>query len=332
MKSSSRLASFVDEASRLRSFGPPFRFTSFFSPEDTLLCLCASESALAHARLPGSAADISHNAMRIADLTTGSGLVGLHLLRIEKGSTLMALDVDPAAVKTARENAKTLGLQERAKFECKDLWSASISETLAGYAPHLITCNPPYVPEPETGALELEAGAGNDGTAHLIRTIELTAAVKPRALSLSWCSLSNPARIVLEAEGAGYVLNSLFVVAIADGEYSGSVHSYLKTLPHAYISESDSTISQLASDGSARFGYLLMAGEFSRAGETQHKASGSAEAVQRICEAFASDGVDALMHPAAPIPVRTWILDRWDELRLRASLHGEIPAMATIQA
>ncbi|HMA19383.1 MAG TPA: hypothetical protein VKO87_01200, partial [Gemmatimonadaceae bacterium] len=48
----------------------------------------------------------------------------------------------------------------------------------------------------------------------------------------------------------------------------------------------------------------------------------AARAVERICERFASTGMDALMNPIAPIPVRTWILDRWDELRLRAALHG----------
>src|SRR5688572_1566854 len=37
---------FIDEAGRLRAFLPPFRFSSFFSPEDTLLCAIAAEAAL----------------------------------------------------------------------------------------------------------------------------------------------------------------------------------------------------------------------------------------------------------------------------------------------
>ncbi|MEO5903925.1 MAG: methyltransferase [Gemmatimonadaceae bacterium] len=331
VRSNHLLASFTDEASRLREFAPPFRFTSFFSPEDTLLCLCASEAALAHARIPGSAAYTSHDGLRIADLTTGSGLVGLHLLRIETGSTLLALDVDPVAIETARGNAEFFGVHGRARFDCIDLWSETIVEALAGYRPHLITCNPPYVPEPKAGSLQLEAGAGEDGTAHLMRAIELTTAVRPRALSLSWCSLSDPARIVRETEAAGYILNSLFVVAIADGEYSGSVHDYLRSLPNAYISESDATIRELGPDGSARFGYLLIAGEFSRERGARQRATESETAVQRLCEGFAAHGVEALINPIAPIPVRTWILDRWDELRLRASLHGEI-SMATTPA
>jgi hypothetical protein len=323
------LRSFVDEASRLRAFVPPFRFTSFFSPEDTLLCVCASEAALAHARIPGSSGASSRRPLRIAELTTGSGLVGLHLLRIEKDSTLLGFDVDPVAVATSRRNAKTMGLHSRVRFECTDLWSDSMPDILRRFDPQLMVCNPPYVPEPDVRKLELEAGSGADGTAHLMRTLELADLVRPPALALSWCSLCDPARIVREAESIGYFLNSLFVVLIADGEYSGSVHEHLRTLPHAYVSESSETMEAVAPDGSARFGYLLMAGDFSRAENTATRKNGCDSSIERICGEFSEYGIDALVNPIAPVPVRTWILDRWDELRLRASLHGEVPKLTT---
>jgi methylase of polypeptide subunit release factors len=328
----STLASFVDEASRLRAFSPPFRFTSFFSPEDTLLCICAAEAALAHARLPGSSShQASHDSLRIAELTTGSGLVGLHLLRIEHGSRLAALDVDPVAVDTARRNAKLFGLQNRARFDCIDLWSDNTESILSDYAPHLVICNPPYVPEPPNQRLDIEAGSGEDGTAHLMRTLELVGNVKPRAMALSWCSLSDPARVVTAAEKAGYALNSLFVVVIADGEYSGTVQDYLRALPHAYMNESDEVRAAVAPDGSARFGYMLMAGDFSLAHREEQRSS-SASSVERICRDFAENGLSALVNPIAPVPVRTWLLDRWDEVRIRASLHGEAAGVVTTTA
>jgi hypothetical protein len=326
------LASFVDEASRLRAFAPPFRFTSFFSPEDTLLCLCAAEAALAHARLPGSSSHHgSHDSLRIAELTTGSGLVGLHLLRIEHRSRLAALDVDPVAIDTARRNAKLFGLQNRARFDCIDLWSDNTESILSDYEPHLVICNPPYVPEPPDSRLEVEAGSGEHGTAHLMRTLELIGQVRPKAMALSWCSLSDPSGVVAAAEKAGYVLNSLFVVVIADGEYSGAVQEHLRTLPHAYINESDEMRAAIGPDGSARFGYMLMAGDFSLVSEAgQH--SSSAGSVKRICEDFAEHGLDALVNPIAPVPVRTWLLDRWDEMRIRASLHGDGEGVVTSNA
>ncbi len=73
------IASLLGEAGRMRAFVPPFSFTSFFSPEDTLLCAIASEAALAHARSLHRYEGRSLDPLRIAELTTGSSLVGLHL-------------------------------------------------------------------------------------------------------------------------------------------------------------------------------------------------------------------------------------------------------------
>jgi hypothetical protein len=126
--------------------------------------------------------------------------------------------------------------------------------------------------------------------------------------------------IVDAAARKGYVLNSLFVVAIADGEYSGSVHSYLRTLPRAWMNEQPATVGAVAPDGSGRFVYLLMAGDFSR---SSSEASRGIEAVGQLCQRFSEIGLEALRNTSAAIPVRSWVLDRWDELRLRVFLHGE---------
>jgi hypothetical protein len=268
--------------------------------------------------------------MRIVELTTGSGLVGLHLLMLEGGSILKGLDIDPEAVRTAEGNAENLGLSNRASFHSADIWSDATVELLADYAPHLMVCNPPYVPEPSDNKLDIEAGSGPDGTAHLLRTLELAARVKPPSLALSWCSLSNPAAVMRAAASAGYSLDSLFITVIADGEYSGSVHSHLKDLPHAYINEQLGTVNAVAPDGSGRFVYLLMAGNFSQASDN---VSNSAEHdVQRVCEEFESRGIESLETISASVPVRSWILDRWDELVLRASLHGSIDIEDSVPA
>jgi len=316
------------EAGRLRAFTPPFKFTSFFSPEDTLLCVCASEAALSHARLPGAETQPGREPTRIAELTSGSGLVGLHLLRVERNSTLLGLDIDEQAADIASENADVLGLSRRARFARADLWSDDTVEILADARPHLLVCNPPYVPEPRAGNLAREAGSGADGTAHLMKTLDLAEKTSPRALALSWCSLSDPALVVGEAERIGYRLNSLFVAVIADGEYSGSVHEYLRTLPHAYTNDQPSTMRAVAPDGSAAFTYLLMAGEFFLEEPAHGVAGMNGKVVERMCADFSRRGLDALVTPLAPFPVRASLLDRWDELRLRAFLHGQSEKMA----
>ena len=312
----------MEEAGRLNAFVPPFRFSSFFSPEDTLLCAIASEAALAHARTIKTSNDRgTPDPLRIVELTTGSGLVGMHLLRLESGSTLLGLDVDPVAIDTASKNARVLGLAGRARFDCADLWCSRSAAILERHTPQLLICNPPYVPEPPRGKMAIEAGAGFDGTAHLVRAIELASKVEPRAIALSWCSLSNPGQIVREAQHAGYMLDSLFIVAIADGEYSGPAHEHLRALPRAYINESREVNHEVAPDGSSRFAYLLMSGNFSRHARID---TPSHHAVEDICSSFAEDGLGALKNAVAPVPVRSWILDRWDELRLRAMMHGGI--------
>ncbi|MFN2601199.1 MAG: methyltransferase [Gemmatimonadaceae bacterium] len=266
--------------------------------------------------------------LRIVELTAGSGLIGLHLLRLERNSTLLGLDVDPSATTVAAKNAEFLHLSRRARFTKADLRARNTENLLMREKPQLLVCNPPYVPEPAEGNLAAEAGAGPDGTAHVIRALELARITRPRALALSWCSLSDPEKILKHADKAGYRLNSLFIVVIADGEYSGTVGNYLGRLKTAFLNASPETLLTVAPDGSASFAYLLMAGEFSRKNEgPKGRDEKSSEVVRTICARFARRGITALASIEAPFPVRAWLLDRWDEVRLRAFLHG--PARVT---
>lgn len=304
--------SLLDHAWRLEPFLHPFTFSAFFSPEDTLLCVLAADAARSLLPVPGP---------RIAELTSGSGLVGLYLILRDRGASLLGLDIDNDAGRVAESNARFLGVSGRVRFAQSDLWSASTAELLETARPQLLVCNPPYVPEPPGTTMQIEAGAGPHGTAHLLRALELARSLQPDALALSWCSLSDPATVVAAAETAGYELAELYVAAIADGEYSGSVHPYLRDLDDCYINEQPETLDIIAADGSARFAYLLFAGAFRRR-ETPRPASA---AVRGICEDFARDGVHTLAGRSAPFALHCSLLTRWDELRLRALLHGEIP-------
>jgi hypothetical protein len=303
--------SLLDDSWRLKPFIHPFTFSAFFSPEDTLLCICAADAARELLAVANP---------RITELTSGSGLVGFYILGRDPGATLLGLDIDADAARVADGNARLLGLADRAQFIRSDLWSASTVTVLETERPQLLVCNPPYVPEPPGTTMQIEAGAGPHGTAHLLRALELARAVQPEMLALSWCSLSDPAGIVDAAEQAGYCLNELYVTAIADGEYSGSVHPYLRTLGDCYINEQRDTLDIMAPDGSARFAYLLFAGAFRR----EHAATNAAADVRTICESFARSGVRALAIARAQFPLHCSMLTRWDELELRVLLHGEV--------
>jgi hypothetical protein len=321
------VTSLLDEAWRLGPFAPPFTFSAFFSPEDTLLCVCAADVAR---RLLTESAETCGSAQvgfRVAELTSGSGLIGLYILGRDCNATLLGLDIDSEAKRVAEQNAFRLGLAQRARFAQSDLWSPSTLQVLQAEKPQMIVCNPPYVPEPPGTTMEIEAGAGPNGTAHLLRALELTRLVQPETLALSWCSLSDPAGIVAAAEASGYQLHTLFVTAIADGEYSGAVHSYLRGLGDCYINEQNETLDIIAPDPSARFAYLLFAAAFRC--RDRNRRSSAVQTVRKICEDFARDGVSTLASADAPFPLRCSVLNRWDELRLRVMLHGEIERPVT---
>jgi hypothetical protein len=316
------VSSLLDEAWRLGPFVPPFAFSAFFSPEDTLLCVCAADAARQLMYDTPEVLRRGHGGFHIAELTSGSGLVGLYLLGRDCNATLLGLDIDSDAKRVAEQNARLLGLVERARFAQSDLWSSSTMDLLEAEKPQLLVCNPPYVPEPPGTKMQLEAGAGPHGTAHILRALELANLVKPDTLALSWCSLSDPARIVAAAESRGYELETLFVTAIADGEYAGEVHSYLRRLGDCFINEQIATLDIIAPDPSARFTYLLLAGAFRRRARSLR---GSAvPVVRKICQDFARGGLPALAAASAPFPLHCSVLNRWGELQLRVMLHGQM--------
>jgi len=339
------LLSLLDQAWRLTPFTPPFAFSAFFSPEDTLLCVCAADAARLLLTDSRTTSCEGGAGIRIVELTSGSGLVGLYLLGRDCNATLLGLDIDTEAKRVAERNALLLGLPDRARFAQSDLWSRATLRLLEVEKPQMIVCNPPYVPEPPGTKMQIEAGAGPNGTAHILRAIELAELVQPDTLALSWCSLSDPAGVVEAAETSGYELHTLFVTAIADGEYSGSVHSYLRNLDDCYINEQSETLCLIAPDGSARFAYLLLAGAFRRRVRGRQASTASA-AVRKICQDFSRSGAFTLVSGAlpvdrsalpdcpgdAPFSLHYSVLSRWDELRLRTMLHGEVARRRTAPA
>lgn len=80
----------------------------------TRLCLEALERYL-----PGSK-DLSRHYRRVLDLGAGSGILAIAAARLGAGS-VTALDVDPVAVRTARENVAINELEAAIKVECGSL-------------------------------------------------------------------------------------------------------------------------------------------------------------------------------------------------------------------
>jgi release factor glutamine methyltransferase len=87
-----------------------------------------------------------HDGMRILDMCAGSGCILLSLLKYSNDCTGQGVDISPAALKVARENADNLGIQ-RAEFIESDLF-----QNVSGKFDILVS-NPPYIKTSEIEGL-----------------------------------------------------------------------------------------------------------------------------------------------------------------------------------
>ena len=88
--------------------------------------------------------------LRIVDLGTGSGCILIALLTELPNAHGVGTDIDPAALAMASENARAVGVAQRAHFVCTNFASA-----LAGGF-DLVVSNPPYVATHELRSLAPE--------------------------------------------------------------------------------------------------------------------------------------------------------------------------------
>ena len=92
--------------------------------------------------------------MCLLDLCTGSGCVGLSLLRYSNDTTAVLCDLSPAAIDCAGANAERLKLTERVTLTVCDLFPQQSVIPERGI--DLITANPPYIKTSVIDTLEDE--------------------------------------------------------------------------------------------------------------------------------------------------------------------------------
>lgn len=78
--------------------------------------------------------------LRIADVCTGTGCIGLALAHELPGAQVTGIDISPDALSLARENAERLGLSDR--FQCLE---NNLLEGLGEASFDIVVSNPPYI-------------------------------------------------------------------------------------------------------------------------------------------------------------------------------------------
>jgi len=97
---------------------------------------------------PGGATPGRQDAPLIVDVGTGSGCVAISLALESEAGQIAAVDISPAALAIAQENAEHLGVAQRITFH-----QGSLLAPVAGRA-DLIVANPPYIADPEWTAID----------------------------------------------------------------------------------------------------------------------------------------------------------------------------------
>ncbi len=95
------------------------------------------------------------------DLGTGSGAIGISLLRYFENACAVLSDISEGALAIARRNAARYGLQDRAEIIKSDLFENFLGRAegpQAGRRWTLIVCNPPYLAEQDWTAVDPELG------------------------------------------------------------------------------------------------------------------------------------------------------------------------------
>lgn len=90
----------------------------------------------------------SHGYRKVLDLCCGSGAIGLSIAASFEFTNVTLSDINKEALDVARENAVRLGLEERVRIVCSDLFS-SIEDSY-----DLIVSNPPYISGEDMRKLE----------------------------------------------------------------------------------------------------------------------------------------------------------------------------------
>ena len=143
---------------------------------------------------------------RVLDLGTGSGIQAIAAAAKPNVGAVVAVDVNPEALKQAQANAFLKGVEKKIVFKQSDLFAAIASEKF-----DTIAFNPPYLPvseEENVGDIALESGESGRGlTERFLAEFEAHLNAKGIVLLLQ-SSVSGWEKTKKDLEGKGFAVET----------------------------------------------------------------------------------------------------------------------------
>lgn len=161
-----------------------------------------------------------HRPVRIADVGTGSGILAITLALELPRSTVLALDISPAALAVAAQNARQLAEIDQAEIPARGLTGGAdtllsrltfaesdLLGAAAGQIFDIIVANPPYIPLTEASTLHPEV---RDHEPHLALFGGIDGNdLFRRLIPQSWQHLAPGGLLILETAGRSPTLDGL---------------------------------------------------------------------------------------------------------------------------
>lgn len=158
--------------------------------------------------------------LAVLDMGTGSGVIGIIVAK-HTGNRVVCVDISEAALAVARGNARSMGVGERTRFVCSDLFAALGD----GARFDMILSNPPYVADEEwdglmTDVRDFEPPRALKGGAEGLEVYRRIAAELPRRLTPGgWVLLEVGS--AAQARVVGALLEGAGLTVSVKKDYSG---------------------------------------------------------------------------------------------------------------
>ncbi|MFE0752804.1 peptide chain release factor N(5)-glutamine methyltransferase [Inquilinus sp. NPDC058860] len=172
--------------------------------------------------------DPSDRPLRVLDLGTGTGCLLLAVLHDRPTAFGIGVDRSEAAARTARDNARALGLADRAAFLAGD-WATALAGRF-----DLVLSNPPYIPEADIAALDPEV---RDHDPRLALSGGADGLDAYRALAAALPGLLTPGGTAVVELGIGQAADVAALFRGAGLDIAGTAHD-LADIPRCVIATS----------------------------------------------------------------------------------------------